>query len=449
MWIGIKIILTYKAKCNQIPTKVYNNSTDLTEPKAIANAFNQYFANIGNNLAKSIPDSDSTPRHYLNNQSYDTFYLFPISASEIEAEIYQLNESKATGPYSLKTKILKLVKSVLSKPLEILFNTSFAKGIVPDRFKIPRVLPVFKKGLQTTMGNYRPTSLLSVFNRILERLIYNRLINFIEKMNIIYAKQIGFCSKHSTEHAILNIVANIHKGIENGKFSCGIFLDLSKAFDTVNHAILIKKLEHCGIRGLAKEWFISYLHNKKQFTSIGNTNSEELPISCGVPQGSVLGPLLFLLFINDFKNCTSSLDLHLFADDSNFFFSHKNLAQLEMIINVELVHVQTWLSTNKLSLNIDKSNYVFFHPPQKKVNISIKLNINDTSLKEKPCIKYLGIMLDSNLNWKSHVNCISTKIKRSICILSKMRYLVTLDVLINLYYTLIYPLVVWGKYIPY
>ena len=137
MWIGIKRIITYKAKCNQIPTKVYNNNTDLIEPKAIANAFNQYFANIGNNLAKSIPDSDSTPQHNLNNQSYDTFYLFPTSASEIEAEIYQLNESKATGPYSFPTKILKLVKSVLSKPLEILFNTSFAKGIVPDRLKSP------------------------------------------------------------------------------------------------------------------------------------------------------------------------------------------------------------------------------------------------------------------------------------------------------------------------
>ena len=231
-----------------------------------------------------------------------------------------------------------------------------------------------------------------------------------------------------------------------------LFLDFSKAFDTVNHAILIKKLEHYGIRGLAKEWFISYLHNRKQFTSIRNTNSEELPISCGVPQGSVISPLLFLIFllyINDFKNCTISLDLHLFADDSNLFFSHKNLAQLEMIINVELAHVQTWLSTNKLSLNIDKSNYVLFHPPQEKVNISIKLNVNDTSLKEKPCIKYLGIMLDSNLNWKTHVNYISTKIKRSIGILSKMRYLVTLDVLINIYYTLIYPfliygLVVWG-----
>ena len=198
--------------------------------------------------------------------------------------------------------------------------------------------------------------------------MYNRLINFIEKMNIIYAKQFGFRSKHSTEHAILNIVDNIHKGIEMVSFPAEYSLTLGIFFDTVNHVIPIKKLEHYGIRGLAKEWLISYLHNRKQFTSIGNTDSEELPISCGVPQGSVIGPLLFLLYINDFKNCTSSLDLHLFADDSNLFFSHKNLAQLEMIINVELAHVQIWLSTNKLSLNIDKSNYVLFRstPYRKK-----------------------------------------------------------------------------------
>ena len=158
--------------------------------KAIANAFNNFFAKIGNNIANSVPNTDCSPQQYLNKQTYDTFYLFPTSTSEIETEISAINVRKATGPYSIPSNLLKLLKSVISKPLEIIFNASFARGIVPNKFKIARVLPVFKNGIQTNMSNYRPISLLSVFNRILEKIMYNRLSNFIEKMNIIYAKTI-------------------------------------------------------------------------------------------------------------------------------------------------------------------------------------------------------------------------------------------------------------------
>ena len=450
LWKGVKRVICYKSKQNRIPTKISHNNSETTDPKTIANVFNEYFANIGRELACSIPDTETTPNQFLKPQPHNSFYLFPTSTTEIEAEIDKLNESKATGPFSIPTRIFKLIKSVISKPLEIVFNTSFATGIVPDKFKIARVLPVFKNGLESQVNNYRPISLLSVFNRVLEKLMYNRLIKFIEKRNLIYDKQFGFRSHHSTEHAILSIVDKIQEAIEGGEFSCGIFLDFKKAFDTVNHEILITKLEHYGIRGIAKEWFTSYLFNRRQFTSIGNTNSEVTTISCGVPQGSVLGPLLFLIYINDFSSCSDILDLHLFADDSNLFFTHKNLSQLELIVNNDLSHVHTWLCANKLSLNIVKSSFVLFHPPQRKIETSINLYINDTSLNEKDNIKYLGIIIDSNLNWKKQVKSISTKMKRNIGILSKLRYYVHLDILISLYYSFIYPfltygLVVWGN----
>ena len=245
------------------------------------------------------------PLSYLPPQKPNSFYLLPVTSNEIEEVISTLNIKKACGPFSIPTKLLKLLKCFLSKPLETIFYVSFTTGMVPDNFKVAKVIPIHKKGLHTSLGNYRPVSLLSIFNLILEKLIFKRLMKFIKTQNILYTKQFGFRQKYSNTQALLSITNKIQKAVDEGTYSCGIFLDFCKAFDTVNHNILITKLHHQGFRGIVKKWFCSYLSERKQFVSIGNAMSDYKQISCGIPQGSVLGPLLFLLYINDFNNSSS------------------------------------------------------------------------------------------------------------------------------------------------
>ena len=243
IWKGIKQIIILNSNCNQSPTKIIDNHSEITDTKSIANAFCKYFADIGDRLASSIPNVIKSPLEYLNTSNPDSFFIFPVTATQIEIEIASLKAGKACGPSSIPITALKLIKQVISKPLEILFNSSFSSGIVPNSFKVARVIPVFKKGSHTSLNNYRPISLLSIFNKLLEKLMYNRLINFIQKKNILYDKQFGFRAHHSTDHAILSIIDKIQLAVEERSYSCGIFLDFSKAFNTVNHNILVKRLE--------------------------------------------------------------------------------------------------------------------------------------------------------------------------------------------------------------
>ena len=189
--------------------------------------------------------------------------------------------------------------------------------------------------------------------------MYKRLYKFLEKYEILYALQFGFRSNHSIDHALVSLTEAIKNALDDRKFGCGIFLDLQKAFDTVNHNILLSKLEHYGIRGTALEWFKSYLSERKQYVSVNGANSSYLNVTCGVPQGSVLGPLLFLIYINDLPRSSPKLAFYLFADDTNIFCEAENLDMLQKVVNKELKKVKMWLDVNKLSLNVGKTN--FFH----------------------------------------------------------------------------------------
>ena len=219
-------------------------------------------------MARLIPNVNKSPLEYLKNPSCKHFYLFPVTPVETENEITNLKSEKTTGLYSIPVNILKILKSVISAPLANLFNTSLSTGIVPSKFKVANAIPIHKKGSHTDLCNYRPISLLSTFNKLLEKIVSGRLLKFLEKEKMLFPGQFGFRSNHFTDFAILSIIDKVQQAIDQGDLSCGIFLDLSKAFDTVDHAILIEKLDFYGIRGIAKDWFTSYLTNRQQFVTV-------------------------------------------------------------------------------------------------------------------------------------------------------------------------------------
>ena len=269
-----------------------------------------------------------------------------------------------------------------------------------------------------------------------------RLAGFLRKNGIIYKHQYGFQENKSTSLAILELQSQLINNIEKGLFSCCMFLDLSKAFDTVNHNILLTKLEHCGIRGLALPWFKSYLTERKQVVIVNGVTSSEKEIRCGVPQGSALGPLLFLLYIYDICNSSKDLDFRLFADDTSILFADKNLDFIERVVNVQLAIVAEWLLANKLSLNASKSNFLIISP--KKVIKAINLSINNKKLKQENYTKYLGIIIDEKLNWKQHIKQLNIKISKSIGIIYKFRHFVPKYTLSMLYNSIIQSHALYG-----
>ena len=233
--------------------------------------------------------------------------------------------------------------------------------------------------------------------------MHTRLQEFLENTNQIYDLQFGFRKKHSTNHAILSIIEDIRQDLDNKTYTCGVFIDLEKAFDTVNHKLLLDKLKHYGVSGTANKWLESYLSNRKERVKFNGENSEYLSVTCGVPQGSILGPLLFLIYINDMHQAVKYSKMHHFAADTYLKCSDKNDRLLKNKMNKDLALLFDWLCSNRLSLNVSKTEFIVFKPPKKKLETRFTLKLNRIVLYESKKIRYLGLIVDDKLSWKFHI----------------------------------------------
>ena len=384
----------------------------------------------------------------MTAQLFNSLYLSNVSDEEVSNIINYLKPS-SPGYDEISADILRLILPSMCKPLVYILNLSLTQGIFPTELKVANVIPLYKTDDPMLFNNYRPVSILCVLSKVFEKVMYSRLSQFLDTYQILFEKQFGFRKQHYTYMALLTLIDKISKCVQNGDFVVGIYLDFSKAFDTVNHDILFRKLEWYGIRGIALDWFKSYLTGQTQLVTYNGVSSAPQTIKCGVPQGSILGPLLFLICINDLANtCKASLPI-LFADDTNIFTSGRNQHELESNINDELCRISAWLKVNKLSLNIKKTHYMIF-TTKNLYTCTISLNIDGHPITEVSKTKFLGVIIDNKLKWNEHITFIGHKISRGIGMIIKARKVLNSSALIVLYYSFIYPYLiccnhVWGS----
>ena len=446
LWSHLNTICSVKTnkKNSTVIDKLDYCGSIITKPNDISNAMNEYFCKVGQNLVNNVPPTSKTFEEYLPPPVMNSIYCEPVTTEELSGLIDSLNVNKSSGADCISSRIIKDNINDLVDPLKYIFNLSLEQSVVPDQMKIAKVVPIYKKDNAQVASNYRPISLLSILNKLLEQIVYKRIYGFVEKYQVLYKHQFGFRKNHSTTLAVLEIMDKCYKNLDEGKKVLGIYFDLQKAFDCISHDILLTKLENYGIRGPMHDWLKNYLHNRKQYTIVNNVSSNIASIKYGVPQGSVLGPLLFLIYVNDISTVIPDNSLKLFADDTNLFLFGKNLSELEQRANCCLEKMDIWFKSNKLSLNVDKTCYTLFTGRAPECNNSLNLLINGHCIKKAVSCKYLGLIIDERLKWDLHVEHVFKKLLKFAGLFYKLKSILPSKVLRQMYYAFVYPHILYG-----
>ena len=436
---------------------IINNMPVIDKPKA-AEAFNHFFSNIGLQTSLNVPKSNKHFSSYMPPPIQNSIYIEPVSPSDVLSIAKKLKPKSSYGHDHISTKLLKESIEIIVDPITHIINRSFETGIVPDNMKTAKVIPIHKASDKSLLKNYRPISLLPAFSKLLEKLMYNKIISFLNSKDLFYKHQYGFRAKHSTVHPIIHLLNHCAEASSKPKsdLTMTIFCDLSKAFDVINHKFLLSKLNSFGIRGIANHWFHSYLTDRRQFVELDGHKSTYTTISIGVPQGSILGPLLYLIYVNDIGNSCNGNVLS-FADDTTIYLSDQKPDQLYAKANIQINELFQWFCSNKLSLNASKTKYLVIRPKHLRYDLKIyDVYIGNTKLTrigndcDETSVKFLGIYLDENLTWKSHLSNVNNKISKALFSIKQLKNILPTYCLRSLYNSLIhshlsYGILAWGN----
>ena len=414
---------------------------NLTNHEDIAEGFNEYFSNIGPNLAGNIDSSNYNFEKHVKNAKSEFSAFQHVTVSHVSHLLHGLSSNKATGIDKISCKIIKLAAPVISDSLTLIFNQAITISFFPDEWKIARVIPLYKTGQRNIPGNYRPISVLPAISKIMERILYDQLYSYLTTFELLSDAQFGFRKSHSTASALLDCTNEWYVNLDRKMFNLVVLIDLKKAFDTVDHQILLRKLELYGIKGQALTLLRSYLTNRNQKCQIKNSFSSERLIKCGVPQGSILGPLFFLLYINDLPNCLNKTKPRMFADDTNLTASANSLTDLEDAANFDLENLRKWLIANRLSLNVAKTEFMLIgsKPMLKNICVSPNVLIENKQIKQVNECKTLGVTIDQHLSWKSNTDKICKKVTAGISAIRRVKPFVDQDTLVLIYNAIVRP----------
>ena len=450
-WQLINSVLNRNRKKAGISKLVDQDGNVASNPTDIAEKFNEYFSNIASDLKSKIDDhsdhsDDRSYEAFLNDPVPLSIFLRPAEYSEIY-EIIKNLKNKSTKDTKVSALKIAAEDSNFVNALVATVSQSLIEGVFPQSLKVARVVPIHKNGSKTEVSNYRPISLLAVFSKIYEKVMHARISEFLNKNSSIYERQYGFRAGRSCEQALLDAQNVLINSLHKKQISLLLLIDFSKAFDMVDHSILLHKLHHYGIRGIAYKWLESYLSKREQYVRIGDADSSCREMSYGVPQGSILGPLLFVIYINDLPGISKLARFILYADDANIIITGNNIYEIEDQINLLSDLLIKWVNANGLLINLKKTNYMLFSR-QNLPNFPPVI-INKVNIERVNEAKFLGVILNEKLSWTAHISALKSKMSRYVGIMYRIKPFLPLKVRVQIYHSFVqshlnYCSLVWG-----